>query len=96
VTQRDEGLLARIQGLKAEPPCGGYRRIWAYLHFVEGLAVNKKRVLRVMRAHDLLVQPNLRLKARRTQSRSKPRATTPYEWWGIEMTKVMVDGFGWV
>jgi putative transposase len=58
VTQRDEGLLPHIQGLKAEPPCWGYRRIWAYLHFVAGLSVNKKRVLRVMREHNLVVKPN--------------------------------------
>jgi transposase InsO family protein len=96
VTQRDAGLLSRIQGLKAEHPFWGYRRIWAYLHFVEGLSVNKKRVLRVMREHDLLVKPNSKLKAKRTPSRSKPRPTKPDEWWGIDMTKVMVEGFGWV
>jgi putative transposase len=53
VAQPDEGLLARIQGLKAEHPFWGSRRIWAYLHFVEQLAVNKKRILRVMREHNL-------------------------------------------
>lgn len=94
--QRDEGLLSRIQGLKAEHPFWGYRRIWAYLHFVEGLSVNKKRVRRVMREHHLLVKPNSKLKAKRTPSRSKPRPTKPGEWWGIDMTKVMVGGFGWV
>lgn len=94
--QRDEGLLPRIQGLKAEHPFWGYRRIWAYLHFVEGLSVNKKCVLRVMREHNLLVKPNPKLKAKRTQSRSKPRPTKPHEWWGIDMTKVMVEDFGWV
>jgi putative transposase len=96
VTPRDEGLLPCIQGLKAEHPCWGYRRIWADVHFVEGLSVNKKRVLRVMREHNLLVKPNPKLKAKRTPSRSKPRPTKPHEWWGIEMTKVMGEGFGWV
>jgi putative transposase len=55
VTQRNEGLLQRIRALKAEHPFWGYRRIWAYLHFVEKLPVNKKRLLRLMRAHHLLV-----------------------------------------
>jgi putative transposase len=96
VTPREEGLLPRLQGLKAEHPFWGYRRIWAYVPFVEGLAVNKKRVCRVMKEHNLLVQPNLKLKAKRTPSRSKPRPTTPHAWWGIDMTKVRVDGFGWV
>jgi putative transposase len=60
------------------------------------LPVNRKRVLRVMREHNLLVKPNLKLKAKRTSSRSKPRPTKPHEWWGIDMTKVLVDGVGWV
>ena len=44
-----------------------------------------------MRQHDLLVKPNLRLKATRTPTRSKPRLTAPNQWWGIDMTKVMVE-----
>ena len=96
MTERDASLLAHIRALKAEPPFWGYRRIWAYLHFVEQLSINKKRVLRVMREHNLLVQPNQKLTATRTPSRSKPRPTKPQEWWGIDMTKVMIEGFGWV
>jgi transposase InsO family protein len=96
VTQRDERLLPRIQALKAEHPFWGYRRIWAYLRFVAQLAVNKKCILRLMREHHLLVRPNRQLKAKRTPPRNKPRPTRPNEWWGIDMTKVMVEGFGWV
>lgn len=96
MTQRDEQLLPRIQQLKSEHPFWGYRRIWAYLHFVEQLPVNKKRILRLMREHHLLVPPNLRLKAKRTPTGSKPKPTKPNEWWGIDMTKVMVAGFGWI
>jgi putative transposase len=96
VTQRDEDLLPRLHGLKAEPPCWGYRRLWAYRHFVERLAVNKKHVFRVMQEHHLLGKPNPRLKAKRTPTRSQPRPTRPNAWWGIDMTKVWVEGFGWV
>ena len=96
IAQRDAPLLARIQALKAEHPFWGYRRCWATLRYVEGLAVNKKRVLRIMRAHGLLVPPNRRLKACRTPTRSKPRPTRPNEWWGIDMTKIAVESFGWV
>ncbi len=35
VVQRDEALLPRIQQLKADHPFWGYRRIWAYLRYVE-------------------------------------------------------------
>ena len=96
VTPRDEGLLPCIQALKAEHPFWAYRRIWAHLHFVEKLPINKKHVLRMMREHNLLVKPNLKLKAKRTPSRGKPRPTKPHEWSGIDMTKVLLEGFGWV
>jgi putative transposase len=96
VAQRHDALVQRICALKAEHPFWGYRRIWAYLRFVEQLPVNKKRIWRLMREHHLLVPPNLRLKAKRTPTRSKPKPTRPNEWWGIDMTKVLVEGVGWV
>ena len=58
--------------------------------------MNKKRVLRLMQTHSLTVKGNVRLKARRTPSRSKPRPSRPNEWWGIDMTKVMTRLSGWV
>ena len=74
---------------------GGIVGIWAYLHFGEQLPNNKKRMLQVMREYHFLVKPNVKLKAKRKPSRSMPRPTHPNEWWGIDMTKVLVDGFGW-
>jgi putative transposase len=53
-------------------------------------------VLRLMRAHHLLVKPNRHLKAKRAPTRNTSKPTKPHEWWGIDMTKVMVEGFGWV
>jgi putative transposase len=96
VARRNDALVQRIRELKAEHPFWGYRRIWAYLRFVEQRPVNKKRVLRLLREHQLLVRPNPQLKAKRTPTRSKPKPTKPNEWWGIDMTKVLVEGFGWV
>jgi len=96
VTRRNAALVPRILALKAEHPFWGYRRVWATLHYGQGLPVNKKRILRVMRQQDLLVKPNLRLKATRTPTRSKPRPIAPNQWWGIDMTKVMVEGSGWL
>ncbi len=96
VATRNVAVLARVQALKAEHPFWGYRRIWATLRYTDGLPVNKKRVLRLLRAAGLLVTPNGRLKARRTPTRNKPKATAPNQWWGIDMTKVLVESFGWV
>ena len=96
VTERNTALLAHIHALKAAHPFWGYRRCWATLHYVEGLAVNKKRLRRVMHEAGLFVKPNLRLRATRTPTRNKPQPTAPNQWWGIDMTKVLVESFGWV
>lgn len=37
-----------------------------------------------------------RLRATRTPTRSKPRAQRPNELWGINMTKILVNSWGWV
>lgn len=96
IAQRNENILEEIRRVKADHPFWGYRRVWAYLRYVKSLEINKKRVFRLMRDENLLVKPNLRLKAKRTETRSKPRPTKPNEWWGIDMTKVMTKHHGWV
>jgi hypothetical protein len=58
-------LLEKIKDIKREHPFWGYRRAWAYLKYVEGLIVNKKRIYRLMREHNLTVKPNPRLLAKR-------------------------------
>jgi putative transposase len=95
-TQRDEELLPRLQGPQAEHPFWGYRRIWAYLRFVEQVPVNKKRILRLLREHRLLVTANQRLRAKRTPTGRKPKPTKPNEWWGIDMPNVLGGDFGWL
>lgn len=96
VVERNEDLLARIRAIKADHPFWGYRRVWAHLRFVEGLCVGKHRVYRLMRECSLTVKSSAELKACRKPSRSKPRPTQPNQWWGIDMTKVMINGFGWI
>jgi putative transposase len=96
VAARNGALLERVRELKADHPFWGYRRVWAYLRYIDGLTVNQKRVYGVMKANDLLVKPNPKLRARRKADTRKPRPSRPNEWWGIDMTKVMVEGFGWV
>jgi putative transposase len=94
VRPRDDGLLSSIRALKAAHPFWGYRRIWAYLRFVEPWPVHTKRLWRLMREPHLLVPPNLKLKAKRTPTGSTPRPTKPNAWWGIDMTKVLGEGCG--
>jgi putative transposase len=77
VVARNAHLLERIRAIKAEHPFWGYRRIWAYLRYVDGLTVNPKRVYSLMKAADLLVKPNLKLRARRKVDTKKPQPTGP-------------------
>jgi transposase InsO family protein len=95
VALRNEYLLERIKDIKAEHPFWGYRRVWAYLRYVDGVVVNKKRVYRLMKENNLTVKRNQRLIAKRVSERPKPRPDRPRQWWGIDMTKVMTDS-GWV
>jgi len=96
VKTRNILILERIKELKTAHPFWGYRRIWAQLKFGEGVEVNKKRIYRLMGQNGLLVKPGNKLKATRTPQASKPRPTRPNQWWGIDMTKVMVEGYGWM
>ena len=98
IKAKNKELLTQIEYLKAEHPFWGYRRIWAYLKYRQGLTVNKKHIYRLMQENSLLVLPNTRLKAIRVNhpERGKPRAIRPNQYWGIDMTKVMTKSFGWV
>jgi transposase InsO family protein len=95
VAARNRQVLERLRVLKGEHPFWGYRRVWAHLRFIDGLSVNKKRVLRLLREHRLTVSPKAKLKALRVSNRPKPRPNRPNRWWGIDMTKVMTES-GWV
>jgi putative transposase len=96
--QQDQALLVQIQPIKADHPFWGYRRVWSYLNYRMNIHVNKKRIYRIMKEHNLLVQKNTRLKARRDNKayQSKPKASRPNEFWGTDMTKVMIPTFGWL
>lgn len=89
-------IVALIQTIKSDHPFWGYRRVWAYLRYKNSLGVNLKRIYRLMKINHLFVASNLRLMAKRTANTNKPRPNKPNEWWGIDMTKVMIDGFGWI
>lgn len=73
----------------------GYRRITWWLRRKEGLPVNRKRVLRVMRERGLLVRAR-RLRARRRKEWGCVEASRPNEIWQADMTKVWAGpSLGW-
>ena len=94
--QEDQIILAQIESIKADHPFWGYRRVWAYLKYRQRQDINKKRIYRIMKEHNLLVKPNLRLRAKRDNqfNRSKPRVSRPNECWGYRHDKSN-DSFLW-
>lgn len=92
----DLKLIARIKELKSIHPFFGYRRIWAVLRFRDNIVVNKKKVYRLMKISDLLIERNKLLRAKRTKTRDKPKPEIPNHWWGIDMTKIRLDQFGYI
>lgn len=96
VTTRNAMIVARIQALKSYHPFWGYRRIWAHLTYIDEIKISKNRVHRLMKTHNLLVAKNMKIRALRSSNTAKPKPLQPNSWWGIDMTKVMIDGYGWI
>ena len=94
--RKNQFVLEKIRLLKAEHPLWGYRRVWAYLKFREGLPVNKKRIYRLMGEHNLLVPKDKALRAKRYSTRPKPVANRPNQYFGTDMTKILIGPWGWL
>jgi putative transposase len=73
-------------------PSDGYRMIWALVRRKLGIAVNRKRVLRVMREQGLIQR------RRSVPRRRRPgffRVERPGQLWHMDMTSVWVAEQGW-
>lgn len=76
-------------------PAYGYRRVTGWLRRKEGLVVNRKRVLRVMREQGLLV-PSRRLRARRRKEWGRVEVSRPNPVWQADLTKIGAGStLGW-
>ena len=83
---------AAIVEVARENPADGYRMVWALTRRKHGIAVNRKRVLRVMRQHKLIQRRG------RPPRRRRPgvfRVTRPAELWHMDMTSIWVAEHGW-
>ena len=45
VQKRNEEILSRIRDIKAEHPFWGYRRVWAYLKYRQGIVIIRKEMV---------------------------------------------------
>ena len=95
VSRADRSQDAAIIVACGDKPAYGYRRVSWWLWRKQGLTVNGKRVLRVMRERGLLVAPR-RLRARRQKEWGRVMAEAPNQVWQSDMTKVWAGAnVGW-
>jgi transposase InsO family protein len=93
--KENEEYLGIIKEIKLNHPFFGYRRVRAYMKYKHKIDIGRKRVYRMMKLNDLLVEPK-RYKAKRTPKKSKPKADKINQWWGTDMTKFYVNRVGWL
>jgi putative transposase len=95
----DERLLKLIrQDLKASPFSGeGHRKVWARLKYGRGIAVSRKRVLRIMREHHLL-SPHRRAQAPVNAHQGTITTEQPNAMWGVDGTRIFTveEGHAWI
>jgi transposase InsO family protein len=95
----DEQLLASIRAdLRRTPFVGeGHRKVWARLRVLDGLRVGRKRVLRLMREHQLL-SPHRPLPGEPKLHEGTITTDAPNMMWGTDGARVFTveDGWGWV
>lgn len=87
-------LKYKFDNLCREFPKYGYRRIRIMLRRRYGIYMSKKTVQWIMRAFNLSL-PVKKKRARRPHAK-RVDATRPYEFWQTDMTKVWVEGTGWM
>jgi putative transposase len=88
---RDDVERAIVEVAKANPT-DGYRMVWALVRRKLGNAVNRKRVLRVMREHGLIQR------RQREPRRRRPgffRVERPDQLWHLDLSAVWVAEHGW-
>jgi putative transposase len=81
-----------IVDVARQNPTDGYRMVWALVRRKLGRAINRKRVLRVMREQGLIQR------RRRQPRRRRPgffRVERPDQLWHLDLTAVWVAEHGW-
>jgi putative transposase len=90
----DQTLAERVRELAREYPTFGYRRLWALLRFGDKVAVNLKKVHRLVKILRLQVKRRLVAPRPRVQQRCSA-TTTSNERWAMDVTHVYCGKDGW-
>lgn len=95
----EAALLGAIRDdLVASPFTGeGHRKVWARLKFGKGIRVSRKRVLRLMREHNLL-SPYRKPQGESNEHDGTIGTKTPNVMWGTDGARVFTaeEGYGWI
>jgi len=95
----DSELLARIRADLARSPFQGegHRKVWARLRVLDEVRVSRKRILRVMREHQLL-SPYRSRQATGEKHTGTIITEAPNVMWGTDGTKILTadDGYVWL
>lgn len=95
----DEELLGLIRRDLQESPFSGegHRKVWRRLRFGRGMAVSRKRVLRIMREHNLL-SPHRRPPVPPIEHKGTITTQEPNVMWGVDGTKAFTveEGYAWI
>lgn len=90
----DEELERRIYELIQKFPTWGYRRIWAWLKHREKMAVNRKKVYRIMKIRGWFV--NNRIKTARPRVKGRRSVTDKINHrWATDVTHIPCGVDGW-
>ena len=90
VVQGNTFILAIIRNIKSDHPFWSYRRCLAYLTYRQGTKVNHKRIYRLRKKNDLLVNQK-RYQVKGKIPHLKPKAIYPHQIWGTNMTKIKIS-----
>ena len=95
----DEQLLNLIRADLRESPFSGegHRKVWCRLKYGCGVHVSRKRVLRIMREHNLL-SPNRRPQVPPSEHKGTITTQEPNVMWGVDGTRVFTleEGHAWI
>ncbi len=90
----DENLIKRVRELAREHPTFGYRRLWALLRLGDKVAVNVKKVHRLVKMLKLQVKQRLVAPRPRVQQR-RSSTTASNERWAMDVTHLYCGKDGW-
>ena len=93
----DQALLALIRAdLAASPFCGeGHRKVFGRLRYVAGHRVGRNRILRLMRAHQLL-SPHRTAAAPAKAHDGRITTAAPNVRWATDGAKIWTTADGWL